>query len=70
MTEFTAIFEEGLERLRSEGVDVCALEPTLRWFFLQHANLTSERKERVLTALGSEDYSLEDAKKVCLRLFA
>ena len=71
MTEFVALFEEGLERLRTEGVDVTALEPTLGWFFLQHAMLTPERKERALTALpATGDYTLEEAKKVCLRLFA
>jgi len=71
MTEFVALFEEGLERLRTEGVDVSALEPTLGCFFLQHAMLTPERKERALTALpATGDYTLEEAKKVCLRLFA
>ena len=71
MTEFVSLFEEGLERLRVESVDVKALEPTLGWFFLQHACLTPERRERALTALpAGGDYTLEDAKKVCLRLFA
>ena len=70
MTELIAIFEEGLERLRQEGVDVVPLEPTLGWFFIQHAALTPERRERVLTAIGKADYTLAEAKAVCLRLFA
>ena len=60
-----------LRAAKTEGVDVKALEPTLGWFFLQHAMLTPERKERALTALpATGDYTLEEAKKVCLRLFA
>ena len=69
-TEYNTLFEEGLEKMRTEGVDIRPLEPTLGWFYLQHGALTPERKERVYTALGGEDYTLQDAKKVCLRLFA
>ena len=51
-TEYNALFEEGLEKMRTEGVDIRPLEPTLGWFYLQHGALTPERKERVYTALG------------------
>ena len=66
MTEFTAIFEEGLERLRREGMCVGALQPTLGWFFLQHASLTPERRERALTALGLTESKqlVESAPKI------
>ena len=43
MTEYSTRFDEGVNQLRDDGVDVAALEPILGWFFLQMAGLRVTR---------------------------
>lgn len=70
MTEYSVRFDEGLQKLGDDGVLVSALNPMLGWWFVHMAGLTGDRKERVVAALSTDGYELEEVRRVCCRLLA
>ena len=42
MTDYVSVFDQGVDRMAQEGVDVQALRSVLGWLFLQMAGLTPD----------------------------
>ena len=69
MTDFVTTFDEGVTQMAADGINVEALKDVLGWFFLQYSGLTSERRERVLGALGDAGFEVEAVRRKCVALF-
>ena len=66
INEFGTRFDEGLNTLKDDGVDVKSLDPILGWFFLYMARLTPERRERAIAALVQDGFVLAEVRRVPL----
>ena len=69
ISEYSIRFDEGVNNLKDDGIDIDALMPILGWFFLQMATLTVERRERATAALPEGGFTLDAVRRVCIRLF-
>ena len=69
INEFSIRFDEGVNNLKDDGIDINALMPILGWFFLQVTMLTIERRERETAALPGDVFTLDAVRRVCIRFF-
>ena len=56
VSDWLTRFEEGLNRLRDDGVDLTKVGDLVGWYMLDMCSLSAERCERVLGALPDENY--------------
>ena len=70
VSDWLTRFEEGLNRLRDDGVDITKVGDLVGWYMLDMCSLSAERRERVLGALPDENYLENDVRRTLLRLFA
>jgi hypothetical protein len=69
INEFGTRFDEGLNTLKDDGVDIRGLEPILGWFFLYMARLTPERRERVRPRPRQAGGGASASASTCLNAF-
>ena len=65
VSDWLTRFEEGLNRLRDDGVDITKVGDLVGWYMLDMCSLSAERRERVLGALPDENY-LENDVRLCI----
>ena len=70
LAEWIPRWEEGVEKLRSDGVDFATVEDLPGFFLLEHSNLSEARLEMVRSNVpNGDEYKSAELKKALLRLF-
>ena len=69
VSDWLTRFDEGLNRLRKDGVDITKVGDLVGWCMMDMCNLSAERRESVLCALPDENYLENDVRRTLLRLF-
>ena len=70
LAEWVSRWDEGLDKLRTDGVDFAATGPLCGWWFLQHAALSEDRIEMVRASVPlNREFDLVVVKSAVLHLF-
>lgn len=69
ISDYLVRFDEGVNQLVEDGVDLTGVPDLLGFFFFYMLNLSPERQERLLGTLPDEHYRLPELKRGALRLF-
>ena len=69
ITDYITRFEEGIKTLQDNDINLLTIDDVPGWMLMRKANLTQERRERLIAALPDEHFAINDVKRVLVRLF-
>ena len=69
VADYSTRFEEGVKTLQDNEINLPAFDDEPGRTLMRKANLTSERRERLIAAQRDEHFTINDVTRVLVRLF-
>ena len=69
VTDYITRFGEGIKTFQDNEINLLTIDDVPGWMLVRKANLTQERRERLIAAFPDEHFGINDVKRVLVSVF-